>query len=91
MKGVLGIHCIFSYFVVSDLGSMINNSLYTTYKSAIIGQSGGEIALVGGVKLTIPPHALSEKVEVIIGVSFDPKHLPQVGFIQLFSVSICFL
>ncbi|XP_067941411.1 UNC5C-like protein [Watersipora subatra] len=64
---------------LSDIGSLVGCSTYTSCKSAVIGQSGGEMVLSSGVQLTIPPHALHEKVEVILGVTFDPKHLPQLS------------
>lgn len=64
---------------MSDIGSMVNCSAFTTYKNALIGPSGGEVVLAGGVKLTVPPNALSDKVELMLGVTFDSKHRPQVG------------
>lgn len=61
------------------VGENLSSSPYILSKSAYIGQSGGELILPGGVKLTVPPHALSEKVEIVLGVTFDPRHHPQVG------------
>lgn len=46
--------------------------------SDVIGYSGGEITLEGGIKLYIPPNALPDPAEVTLGVSFDPNHHPKV-------------
>ncbi|KAF6039278.1 hypothetical protein EB796_002418 [Bugula neritina] len=67
----------------SRLSDSACHSPYATQKSAVIGQSGGEIILSGGVKLSIPPHALSDKVQITLGVTFDPRHQPHVSVYEI--------
>ena len=70
-------------FVASIVGTTINTSLLNTYKSAVIGHSGGEIILDSGVKLSVPPNALAERTEIVIGITFDANHFPKVSLIML--------
>jgi len=76
----------FSESAVTDLG--ISNA---TYKTVVIGSSGGDITLEGGVKLSVPPNALSEKIEVSLGVTFSLEHSPQVRKLTSFCSHAWFL